>query len=426
MASPVQEQMDTRMTGGVEKKEKLAAGKVVVSDHEMEVQAHAEEKRNETVWAEVVQEKGIVPHAGNIGDLDGEDEQEYDFAEEEDEGAVQMVRWLAIARFYSSHISNAKIMFDELSNAWGDVSARVIGVNRYLLEFLSERALCSVLDRGPWTFKGDALIVVRYDGLARMSEIVINSIPLWIRIFDIPVAMLTHDFVNALGAKVGTVLEVGEAVKDFQRVRVDFALANPLAASVRIRVRGRGWMEFMVNYEGVPFFYFCCGRIGHQDRECPDEEIHGGVVNFGKELRASPFKAQAGRKLHFQASAPAPAAKRGLNFSGQQWDKVVSGSGSSSLSAGWRERALIPFGLQTQGLKMAAAGKGHNKVAAASDAAEGLAAGVQKMAVDGLPLHPTLQCQVLGEAVCRPRLGESECPELIRFSVPVMDRYRRI
>jgi hypothetical protein len=130
------------------------------------------------------------------------------------------MRWLAIARFYSSLTPNTKTMFEELSNAWGDVAACVIGANRYLLEFPSERSLNFVLSRGPWTFKGDALIVVRYDGLVRMSEIAIYSIPLWIRIFNIPVAMLTQGFVKALGSKVGRVLEVGEAIKHFQRVRV--------------------------------------------------------------------------------------------------------------------------------------------------------------------------------------------------------------
>jgi hypothetical protein len=134
------------------------------------------------------------------------------------------------------------------------MTTRVIGANRYLLEFPSDRALSFVLNRGSWTFKGDALIVVWYDGLARMSEIAISSIPLRIHIFDIPVVMLTQGFVNALGSKVGRVLEVGEAVKDFQRVQVDFDLASPLRASVGIRVRGRSWMEFMVTYESVPFF----------------------------------------------------------------------------------------------------------------------------------------------------------------------------
>jgi hypothetical protein len=66
--------------------------------------------------------------------------------------------------------------------------------------------------------------MVRYDGLTKLSEVAIESIPLWIRIYDIPVAMMTTAFVTALREKVGCVMEVGETVKDFNRVRVDFAL----------------------------------------------------------------------------------------------------------------------------------------------------------------------------------------------------------
>lgn len=60
--------------------------------------------------------------------------------------------------------------------------------------------------------------MVRYDGLARLSEVIIESIPLWIHMYDIPVGVMSIGFVSALGAKVGRVLEVGEAVKGFKRV----------------------------------------------------------------------------------------------------------------------------------------------------------------------------------------------------------------
>ena len=51
---------------------------------------------------------------------------------------------------------------------------------------------------GPWRHKGDAIIFVPYDGVTRLSEVTIESIGLWIRIYDIPVDMMTDGFVRAL------------------------------------------------------------------------------------------------------------------------------------------------------------------------------------------------------------------------------------
>jgi hypothetical protein len=125
------------------------------------------------------------------------------------------------------------------------------------------------------------VIVVFYDGLARVLTVPIETISLWIRIYNIPITMLTAAFVSALGAKVGRVLEVGEAVKDSQRVRVEFALIDPLKKSVSMKVRGHGLMEFFVKYENVPYFCFGCGHIGHGERECPDEDLYEEGGNFG-------------------------------------------------------------------------------------------------------------------------------------------------
>uniref|UniRef100_K3YY50 CCHC-type domain-containing protein n=1 Tax=Setaria italica TaxID=4555 RepID=K3YY50_SETIT len=204
----------------------------------------------------------------------------------------------------------------------GEVVSRDLRDNRYLLEFKSERGLKYVLRGGPWKYRGDALIIVRYDGFTRLSDVVIESIPLWVCLYDILIGMMTDSFVRALGSKIGGVMEIGEAVRDFKRVRVNFPLANALQPSVHIRVKGHGVMVFLVKHEGVPHFCFTCGRIGHADRECPDE-VHGdGGVRYGTKLRASPHKKEVGRTISFHASPP--AAKRGLNFSGGQRDRVLA------------------------------------------------------------------------------------------------------
>jgi hypothetical protein len=86
-------------------------------------------------------------------------------------------------------------------------------------------------------------------------------------------------------------------------------------------------------------------------------------------------------------TAPAPSARRGLSFSGQQWNKVVSGSGSSSLSAGRREGVSTRAENQVHGVKKADAVGGSN-AATTSAVAEAVSAGVQKMAVDGAAPSP--------------------------------------
>ncbi|CAN6372213.1 unnamed protein product [Urochloa humidicola] len=351
-------------------------GKELMSDEEVG-EDQEEETGTEGAW--VNQIRSIVLHS-SAGQED-EEEEEFVFDEDE-EPEFGRRRWMAVARYYSSRVPKSKIMFAELSNEWGEVDSRGLGENRYLLEFASENSLKIALRGGPWIFKGDAVIVVPYDGLARLSEITIESIPLWVRIYDIPVAMMMRpSFLQALGAKVGRVMEIGEAARDFKRIRVDFDLAEPLKPEVRLRVQGRGVMSFVVKYENVPYFCFSCGRIGHAERECPDEDLEVDGPRFGTELRTSPFKRRTGRTYSFRPQSP--PARRGLNFSGAQRDRAASFSGSSTpRGAPGGGRGERPASTRAMGETCTKKGEEEAAVAAAD-----LAAKVREMAVDGHEFH---------------------------------------
>lgn len=236
-----------------------------------------------------------------------EEQEDEEYAFEDDEEAVQMQpRWLAIARYYSRQPYSTWAMFTELSTMWGkkeSIPVRELGENRFLVEFDSEKLWKRVIEGGPWKHKKDAIIFVPYDGVQRMSEVVIESLPLWVRFFDIPVNMLTEGFARALGAKVGRVLEVGNAVQNFKRVKVDFPLAKPIMHTVEQKVKGKGEMTFTVRYENIPNFCFGCGRIGHAQaqEDCPDEGWVTGGVRFGKALRCSPYKKGTGKSMTIPA-----------------------------------------------------------------------------------------------------------------------------
>ena len=121
--------------------------------------------------------------------------EEFDFDPGDVEGTVER-KWFAMARYYSAQRS--KGLFAEMGAAWRSekpIPVRPLDDNRFILEFEDEEIYKFVINGGPWRHKGDALIVMPYDGLTRPSEVVIDSIDLWLRFYDVPVSMIVgyHD-----------------------------------------------------------------------------------------------------------------------------------------------------------------------------------------------------------------------------------------
>lgn len=150
-----------------------------------------------------------------------------------------------------------------------------MSANRFVLEFDSEKLLKFVTTRGPWRHRGDALIVVPYDGFRHPSEIIIDRIGLWVQFHDVPVFLMMKAFTEVIAKKISSdIVEIIGVVGDFLRVRLMFPLSDALHNFVEQRVKGQGLLRFNVKYENVPNFCFLCGRIGHDEDVCPEENIN--------------------------------------------------------------------------------------------------------------------------------------------------------
>lgn len=151
-------------------------------------------------------------------------------------------RWLVVAFLYCNHCVNPKYLFQEMSLAWGlqkPAMVRDIDRNKYLIEFDSVQTFEFVTMGGPWRYKGDELLIQPYDGLTPASEVTFDFVPLWVRLFDLPEAMMTKVYARSLGGKLGEVIAFGGAIRNFLRVRVKFPLKKPLRTNFMIRIEGR-------------------------------------------------------------------------------------------------------------------------------------------------------------------------------------------
>lgn len=130
----------------------------------------------EGVEVEANLDRRLLVQGDQMGVKTESKEDEFVFDEEAPEEAL-LLGWFAVARFYSGHNLPVKVIFMDLFRIWGDGSTRDLGDNSYLLEFSSENALNFELRGGPWGFKGDAIIVVRYDGLRKLRKWKLNQSP---------------------------------------------------------------------------------------------------------------------------------------------------------------------------------------------------------------------------------------------------------
>ncbi|CAN6226454.1 unnamed protein product [Urochloa humidicola] len=87
--------------------------------------------------------------------------------------------------------------------------------NRFIVELESEQMYNFVVNGGPWRHKGDALIVVPYDGYRRPSEVVIDAVNVWVRFYDVPFNLMNPAFSAVLARKVSSrVLDGGGPVRN--------------------------------------------------------------------------------------------------------------------------------------------------------------------------------------------------------------------
>lgn len=200
-------------------------------------------------------------------------------------------------------------------------------------------------------FGKELVVMADFDGGKTIDEVEFNFIPIWVRIFKMPLGLMNKAAGELIGGMVGEVLSVdadenGLAVGEFLRVKVMLDIRNPLMRGVTLDV-GEGnqekkkWCPLV--YEYLPDFCYLCGLIGHVDKACPVYTQKGAEPQFSRALRFIPEKKKFGddlSKKSVEQRSMLPwrnERKRASGGSGSWGSSERKGSDSGS----WRKDEII-------------------------------------------------------------------------------------
>jgi hypothetical protein len=169
------------------------------------------------------------------------------------------------------------------------------GDNVFLASMDFERDRKRIWEGAPWTVSKHAVVLDDFDESMKPSEIKFRRLPMWFRCEDLPFNWMNEARGKAIAGQVGEFIKLdlqnngsrsgwGQSL----RARVWIDLDEPLMRGVPIESKKRKMVEwYPITYEGLPYFCFSCGRVGHSESFCPTpaERDEEGKCPYDASLR---------------------------------------------------------------------------------------------------------------------------------------------
>ncbi|KAL9427045.1 hypothetical protein AB3S75_033767 [Citrus x aurantiifolia] len=156
-----------------------------------------------------------------------------------------------------------------------EVKIEGLGDNVFMFKFGTEADKRSILMGGPWHFDRALIVLTEPAGIGDVKKQKFNHVSFWVQIHDVPIMCMSKEMALELGNVIGKVEEIEtdatwECFGQFLRLRISVDVTKPLKKLIELEQEGEDEEDIpmRVMCERLPDFCFCCGRIGHQYREC--------------------------------------------------------------------------------------------------------------------------------------------------------------
>ncbi|KAL9235615.1 hypothetical protein vseg_010360 [Gypsophila vaccaria] len=224
----------------------------------------------------------------------------FDWEGGSDDGTEDPSEYTILGRLWGSKNVNVKAAIETMCKLWTGkqtVVGNVIDVpsKTFMFRFSDVRDKLRVLEGQPWHFDRFVWCFNDPNPVGTLWDVPMHHVPLWARIYDLPLEGRTRrENCIRMGNQIGTFIGMDETgfpeLERSMRMKILHDVRVPLKKNVDIRMKGGRVVSFMVRYEGLPLFCYGCGVLGHGEKDCEHGPYEAEALEFGTEIRASPWK----------------------------------------------------------------------------------------------------------------------------------------
>jgi hypothetical protein len=133
---------------------------------------------------------------------------------------------MAVGWLMAEKPANTEAMENALGPLWcpmKGIKVKDLGENRFLFTFLQSSGKKKAVDNGPWMFDKDLLMLEEFDASKTIDEYRFDTVPIWVRVFKLPLGDMDRDTGELIGNQIGDFIEMdglvdGMAVGPFLRI----------------------------------------------------------------------------------------------------------------------------------------------------------------------------------------------------------------
>lgn len=121
----------------------------------------------------------------------------------------------AIAKLFSDKPAMADALAGALAKAWcpmKGLDCKDLGDNVFLFTFHQQSGKRKALEDGPWEFGKSVLVVEDFVPTKTVKDYEFRWIPIWVRVFDLPLSMMCRDAGEAIGNFMGKFVDTDVGV----------------------------------------------------------------------------------------------------------------------------------------------------------------------------------------------------------------------